>query len=90
MSDSSARRSLSATRSFAIVPAAGQSVRMGRPKLQLPWGETTVIETVLDAWRQSGISHLVMTVRDDDTELAALGRKAGAEIRCFSPSGGVR
>lgn len=86
MSDASARRSSNATRSFAIVPAAGQSIRMGRPKLLLPWGEKTVIETVLDAWRQSDISHLVMTAREDDAELTALGRKAGAEIVVVSPA----
>ena len=59
---------------------------MGRPKLLLPWGEKTLIGTVLAAWRHSGVSHLVMTARDDDAELAAVGRKAGAEIVIVSPA----
>ena len=41
------------TRSFAVVPAAGRSRRMGRPKLLLPWGESTIIQQVLGAWRAS-------------------------------------
>jgi CTP:molybdopterin cytidylyltransferase MocA len=32
---------------FAIIPAAGRSVRMGQPKLLLPWGQTTLLEHVL-------------------------------------------
>lgn len=72
-------------RYFALVPAAGLSVRMGRPKLLLPWREKTVIETVLSAWRASGVSHVVMTVRAEDVELAALGREAGAETVVVSP-----
>ncbi len=31
----------------AIILAAGQSQRMGRPKLLLPWGDTTIRETVI-------------------------------------------
>jgi molybdenum cofactor cytidylyltransferase len=72
-------------RYFAIVPAAGLSVRMGRPKLLLPWRRKTVIETVLEAWRASGVSHVVMTVRPEDIELAALGRASGAETVVVSP-----
>ena len=58
---------------------------MGRPKLLLPWRGKTVIETVLGAWRASGVSHVVMTVRAEDVELAALGRAAGAETVVVSP-----
>jgi len=32
---------------WAVVLAAGESLRMGRPKLLLPYGEETIIETVL-------------------------------------------
>lgn len=58
---------------------------MGRPKLLLPWGDKTVIETVIAAWRRSRVSHVVMTVRAADVELAALGRAAGAEVVVVSP-----
>jgi molybdenum cofactor cytidylyltransferase len=33
---------------WAMILAAGESKRMGRPKLLLPYGRTTIIETVID------------------------------------------
>jgi molybdenum cofactor cytidylyltransferase len=66
--------------SFAIVPAAGRSVRMGRPKLLLPWGETTVIEATLAAWRDGGVSQTIVIVHPADVELAELCRARGASV----------
>jgi len=66
--------------SFAIVPAAGRSVRMGRPKLLLPWGRTTVIEHVLDAWNTSAVDHCVVVVHPDDAQLAEICRRCEAEV----------
>jgi molybdenum cofactor cytidylyltransferase len=31
----------------AIILAAGESKRMGQPKMLMPWGQTTVIERVV-------------------------------------------
>ncbi len=53
---------------------------MGQPKLLLPWGHSTVIESVLAAWRQGGLETIVMTVRGDDPELAALAQRSGAMV----------
>jgi len=39
----------------AIILAAGQSRRMGRPKLLLPWGSTTVLEHVIAVFANAGI-----------------------------------
>jgi molybdenum cofactor cytidylyltransferase len=66
--------------SFAIVPAAGRSVRMGKPKLLLPWGDSTLMEHVLTAWRTSRVGHVVVVVRPDDDALHALCCRAGAEV----------
>ncbi len=44
----------------AIVLAAGQSKRMGCPKLVLPWGNNTVIGHVVDIIRKSGIVKIVV------------------------------
>jgi molybdenum cofactor cytidylyltransferase len=44
----------------AIVLAAGQSRRMGRPKLTLPWGNRTVIEQVITTLLEAGISEIVV------------------------------
>jgi molybdenum cofactor cytidylyltransferase len=39
----------------AIILAAGQSTRMGRQKMVLPWGETTVIGKVVATLLEAGI-----------------------------------
>ena len=67
-------------RHFAIVPAAGRSRRMGRPKLLLPWGRTTVIESILAVWQVSPVDCTVVVVRPDDQALAEVCRSAGAEV----------
>lgn len=67
-------------RSFAIVPAAGRSVRMGQPKLLLPWGETTLVEHVLAAWQQSQVTSTIVVVHPDDHALADVCRRAQVEV----------
>jgi molybdenum cofactor cytidylyltransferase len=42
----------------AIVLAAGKSERMGRPKMALPWGDTTVLGAVLRALASAGIEDI--------------------------------
>lgn len=44
----------------AIIPAAGHSTRMGRPKLSLPLGDRTVLQRVIDALREAGVEVLVV------------------------------
>jgi molybdenum cofactor cytidylyltransferase len=67
-------------RSFAIVPAAGRSVRMGQPKLLLPAGYSTIIERVLSAWTASRVTRTVVVVRRDDEELKARCRGFNVDI----------
>ena len=66
--------------SFGVVPAAGRSRRMGQPKLLMPWGETTVIERVIAAWRRSGVDHVVATVHTDDAAVKRLCERNGAIV----------
>jgi len=42
----------------AIILAAGQSKRMGQPKMLLPWGELTVIEHVISTFLNAGIEDI--------------------------------
>ncbi len=72
-------------RFFAIVPAAGRSVRMGQPKLLLPCGRQTVIERVLSAWRASLVNATIVVVHPEDESLAELCRSAGAEVVVADP-----
>ena len=67
-------------RSFAVIPAAGRSVRMGHHKLLMPWCETTLIERVLSAWKCSRVTQVVVVVRPDDSRLCAVCLEAGAEV----------
>jgi molybdenum cofactor cytidylyltransferase len=65
---------------FAVLPAAGKSTRMGRPKLALPIGERTILEHVLDALRQAEVEHLLVVVGPHVSELTPLARAAGAHV----------
>ena len=44
----------------AIILAAGQSKRMGQPKMLLPWGKSTVIEHVIHTFLNAGIEDLMV------------------------------
>jgi molybdenum cofactor cytidylyltransferase len=44
----------------AIVLAAGQSKRMGRPKMVLPWGNTTVIGQVVKTLLQAALQEIIV------------------------------
>lgn len=65
---------------FAIVPAAGHSTRMGRPKLSLPLADRTVIEHVVTALRAGGVDRVLVVVGPHVSELAALASTAGADV----------
>ena len=67
-------------RAFAIVPAAGHSVRMGQPKLLIDLAGKPLVRHVLDAWRQSKVEAIVVVMRQDDAALAAVVAAAGAGI----------
>ena len=64
----------------AVVPAAGESRRMGRNKLLLPWGDTTVLEQTLRNVTASGVSSMI-TVAGHERELTeALAGKYGPVV----------
>jgi molybdenum cofactor cytidylyltransferase len=44
----------------AIILAAGQSKRMGQPKMLLPWGKSTVIEHVISTFLNAGIEDVIV------------------------------
>jgi molybdenum cofactor cytidylyltransferase len=67
-------------RFFAIIPAAGNSIRMGVPKLLLPVRGGTMIERTLAAWKGSKADRIVVVVRPDDHELEILCRSHGADV----------
>lgn len=56
-------------RLFAVIPAAGLSLRMGRPKLLLPLGGMTVIARLLAALARPEIVAIAVVIRRDDVAL---------------------
>jgi molybdenum cofactor cytidylyltransferase len=67
-------------RSFAIVPGAGNSTRMGQPKLLMPIvGKPLVLHT-LAAWQQGGVSRVTVVVRADDASLLELMRGEDVDV----------
>jgi molybdenum cofactor cytidylyltransferase len=65
---------------FALIPAAGKSVRMGRPKLALPLGGQTVLECVLETVRQAGIEHILVVAGPQVPELVSVAEAANVHI----------
>ena len=56
----------------AIILAAGESRRMGNPKLVLPWGESTVIERVLSTYHSAGVEDLLVVTGGHREKVEAL------------------
>jgi molybdenum cofactor cytidylyltransferase len=54
-----------------IILGAGASSRMGRPKLLLPWRDTTVIGAIFRQWRELGAGQIAVVHRPNDAPLMA-------------------
>ena len=54
-----------------VILGAGASSRMGRPKLLLPWRDTTVVGAIIRQWRQLGAVQIAVVHRPDDAPLTA-------------------
>src|SRR6266576_2739159 len=68
----------------AVLLAAGRSSRMGRPKLLLPWGATSVLGHLLDQWQALKSEQIAVVCAADDllvqAELDRLGFSATDRI----------
>ena len=54
----------------AILTAAGESTRMGRPKPLLPWRGATLVERQVEALVDAGASHVVVVLGHEATVIA--------------------
>jgi molybdenum cofactor cytidylyltransferase len=68
------------SRTFGLIPAAGKSQRMGRPKLALPLGGRTVLEAVVTAVRDAGVASVLVVVGPSADDLPELATRAGARV----------
>ena len=58
-----------------VILAAGRSTRMGRPKLLLPWGRTSVLGHLIRQWRRLGAEQVaVVCAAGDQATQAELDR----------------
>ncbi|MSQ61862.1 MAG: nucleotidyltransferase family protein [Dehalococcoidia bacterium] len=67
-------------RPVAIIPAAGASSRMGRPKPLLPWNAGTLLAYVLEQCRRAGFEERIVVVGAERAEVEAEARAGGAVI----------
>lgn len=63
----------------AVVLAAGQSRRMGRPKLLLPWGDTTVLGETLRQTCAARARPIVVVTGHSAEAVAAIAQAAGCQ-----------
>jgi molybdenum cofactor cytidylyltransferase len=79
---------------FAVVIlGAGASSRMGRPKLLLPWNDTTIIGHLISQWKTLGAAQIAVVCRPNDEALGAeldrLGFPAQDRIANSRPERGM-
>ena len=55
-----------------IVLSAGESERMGKPKLLLPLGESTILEQTIDNFLNSKVNDVIVVVGDRAEEMTSL------------------
>jgi molybdenum cofactor cytidylyltransferase len=56
----------------AIILAAGESKRMGQPKMLLPWDKSTVLQTVITTFQTSGIKDILVVTGGAHEQVDAL------------------
>jgi len=56
----------------AIVLAAGESKRMGQPKMLMPWGKSTVIQTVISTLQASGVIDILVVTGGAHQQIESL------------------
>ena len=67
----------------AIILAAGQSKRMGQPKMLLPWGKTSVLGKVITTFRDAGVEEVIVVTGGNREHVEALVNVSARTI--FNP-----
>jgi molybdenum cofactor cytidylyltransferase len=65
---------------YALIPAAGKSRRMGRPKVSLSLGGRTVLEHVISALQEAGISDILVVLGSHVAHMSTVLHRAGARV----------
>lgn len=64
----------------AILLAAGLSSRMGKPKLLLPWGETTVLGQVVSTFAAAGVKDIIVVTGGAREQIEGMVTELGHEF----------
>src|SRR5215212_9267590 len=64
----------------AIILAAGESKRMGQPKMLMPWGNVTVLEHVVGVFQKAGVEDIVVVLGAEREKIE--GIVSQYSIRC--------
>ena len=56
----------------AIILAAGESKRMGQPKMLMPWGNSTILQTVISTIKLAGIDDILVITGGAHRQVEAL------------------
>lgn len=64
----------------AIVLAAGESRRMGRAKMTLPWGESTILGTVIGSLAKSEVAGITVVLGRNWEEVYPTVQHLGAQV----------
>ncbi len=68
----------------ALILAAGQSTRMGRPKMSLAWGRTTVLGHIIDVFKAAGVENVLAVVGGERYTVQDIAQACGATT-VFNP-----
>lgn len=66
--------------SYAIIPAAGLSRRMGEPKLLKTYRDKPLIQHTLEAWCRSKVDRVLVVIREDDRVLETVLQNIGQSL----------
>jgi len=64
----------------AVILAAGQSKRMGQPKMLLPWRDTTILGKVIATLQQAGIEDILVVTGGARDEVEKIAVKHNAQV----------
>ncbi len=62
----------------AVILAGGMSVRMGAPKMLLPWKDTTVLGQVITVFKMAGVEDILVVTGGMRAEVEKIAAKHGA------------
>jgi molybdenum cofactor cytidylyltransferase len=62
----------------AIILAAGESKRMGRPKMLLPWGSNTVLGQVIATFQAAGVEDVLVVTGGAHEQVTEIASQHGA------------